>query len=104
MKNVINRRRLELRLNLEDVAKPLKTAHSTIQRWENGEAIMKRACLNPLAKILQLNPVDIVKELDTDDENKRALVVYAINEELEDLEMDDYKNIYNYIHFIKNRQ
>ena len=59
--NKIKARRIELGLTLEDVAKAVSVGRSTVQRWESGLIKnMGRDKIAALAKILQLNPVELV--------------------------------------------
>ena len=59
--NKIKARRIELGLTLEDVAQAVSVGRSTVQRWESGLIKnMGRDKIAALAKILQLNPVELV--------------------------------------------
>ena len=59
--NKIKARRIELGLTLEDVAQAVGVGRSTVQRWESGLIKnMGRDKIAALAKILQLNPVELV--------------------------------------------
>ena len=59
--NKIKTRRQELGLTLEDVAQAVGVGRSTVQRWESGLIKnMGRDKIAALAKILQINPVDLV--------------------------------------------
>lgn len=54
-------RRKELGLTLEDVGKAVGVGRSTVQRWEKGMIKnMGRDKIAALAKILKMNPVELV--------------------------------------------
>jgi len=58
---LIQRRRKELGLTLEDVGKAVGVGRSTVQRWESGLIKnMGRDKIALLAKVLQISPVKIV--------------------------------------------
>lgn len=57
----MKKRRLELKLTLEDVAKAVGVGRSTVRKWENG--IIKNMGNDKiwkLSKILQMDPVEFV--------------------------------------------
>lgn len=59
--NKIYQRRKELGLTLEEVGNAVGVGKSTVRRWENGMIKnMGRDKIAALAKILQINPVDLV--------------------------------------------
>ena len=59
--NKIKARRVELGLTLEDVAKAVGVGRSTVRKWETGMIRnMGRDKIAALAKVLQLNPVELV--------------------------------------------
>ena len=59
--NLIKKRRTELGLTLEDVAKAVNVTRSTVQRWESGLIRnMGRDKVAKLADVLQISPVDLV--------------------------------------------
>lgn len=59
--NMIYRRRKELGLTLEEVGNAVGVGKSTVRRWENGMIKnMGRDKIAALAKVLQINPVDLV--------------------------------------------
>jgi len=61
IKNMIKDRRLELGLTMKEVAKAVGVSEGTISRWESGEiSNMKRSRIASLAKILKLQPSDLV--------------------------------------------
>lgn len=58
---IINKRRLELNLTLEDVGNAVGVGKSTVKKWESGYiSNMKRDKISALAKILNLNPVVLI--------------------------------------------
>lgn len=59
--NKIKARRVELGLTLEDVARAVGVGRSTVRKWETGMIRnMGRDKIAALAKVLQLNPVELV--------------------------------------------
>ena len=72
--NKIKSRRLELGLTLEDVAQAVGVGRSTVRKWETGLIKnMGRDKIAALAKVLQLNPVELVPMLNsirTEDEER----------------------------------
>lgn len=75
----IKKRRISLKLSLEDVAKQCNVSKSTVLRWENGDIFnMKRDKIDSLAKALKIKP--------------SVLIDNSITPELEDLTIvfDDY--------------
>lgn len=59
--NKIKSRRLELGLTLEDVAQAVGVGRSTVRKWETGMIKnMGRDKIAALAKVLQINPVELV--------------------------------------------
>lgn len=58
---LINKRRNELHLTLEEVGKAVGVSKSTVKKWEDGYiSNMRRDKISELAKILQLNPVALI--------------------------------------------
>lgn len=58
---LINKRRTELGLTLEEVGNAVGVSKSTVKKWEDGFiSNMKRDKIAELAKILQLNPVSLI--------------------------------------------
>lgn len=58
---IINKRRLELGLTLEEVGNFVGVSKSTVKKWEDGFiSNMKRDKIAKLAKILKMNPVTFI--------------------------------------------
>lgn len=58
---LINKRRTELGLTLEEVGNAVGVSKSTVKKWEDGFiSNMKRDKIAELAKVLQLNPVSLI--------------------------------------------
>lgn len=58
---IINKKRLELGLTLEEVGNFVGVSKSTVKKWEDGYiSNMKRDKIAKLAKILKLNPVTFI--------------------------------------------
>lgn len=65
--NKIKNRRVELGLTLEEVGQAVGVGRSTVQRWESGLIKnMGRDKIAALAKVLRINPVDLVPMPGTD--------------------------------------
>ncbi len=61
IKEIIKRKRKELNLTLDDIAKACGVSEGTVSRWESGDiGDMKRSRIAALAKILQISPSVIV--------------------------------------------
>lgn len=61
IKNMIKSRRLELGLTMKEVASAVGVSEGTISRWESGEiSNMKRSRIASLAKVLNLQPSDLI--------------------------------------------
>lgn len=58
---LINKKRTELELTLEDVGNAVGVSKSTVKKWEDGFiSNMKRDKIAELAKVLKLNPVSLI--------------------------------------------
>lgn len=58
---LINKKRTELGLTLEEVGNAVGVSKSTVKKWEDGFiSNMKRDKISRLAKILELNPVSLI--------------------------------------------
>lgn len=58
---LINKRRTELELTLEDVGNAVGVSKSTVKKWEDGFiSNMKRDKIAELAKVLKLSPVSLI--------------------------------------------
>jgi repressor LexA len=58
---LINKRRTELGLTLEEVGNAVGVSKSTVKKWEDGFiSNMRRDKISELAKILKLNPVSLI--------------------------------------------
>ncbi len=58
---MINKRRIELGLTLEEVGNIVGVSKSTVKKWENGYiSNMKRDKIELLAKALKMNPVSFI--------------------------------------------
>jgi len=72
--NKIKSRRMELGLTLEDVAQAVGVGRSTVRKWETGLIKnMGRDKIAALAKVLQINPVELVpmpNSVRTEDEER----------------------------------
>ena len=72
--NKIKARRIELGLTLEDVAQAVGVGRSTVRKWETGMIKnMGRDKIAALARVLQINPVELVPMPDavrTEDEER----------------------------------
>ena len=58
---MINARRTELGLTLEDIGNAVGVSKSTVKKWEDGFIEnMKRDKISRLAKVLRLSPVSLI--------------------------------------------
>ena len=58
---LINKRRTELQLTLEEVGNAVGVSKSTVKKWEDGFiSNMRRDKISQLAKVLKLNPVSLI--------------------------------------------
>lgn len=58
---LINKKRTELHLTLEEVGNAVGVSKSTVKKWEDGFiSNMKRDKISELAKVLKLNPVSLI--------------------------------------------
>lgn len=66
---LINNRRTELGLTLEEVGNAVGVSKSTVKKWEDGFiSNMKRDKIAKLAQVLKLNPVSLITGEATDEE------------------------------------
>ena len=72
--NKIKARRIELGLTLEEVAQAVGVGRSTVRKWETGMIRnMGRDKIAALARVLQMNPVELVPmpgTIKTEDEER----------------------------------
>ena len=89
---MINQRRTELGLTLEEVGKVVGVSKSTVKKWEDGFiSNMKRDKIALLAKVLKLNPVafitgDVsaeVKIFDLNSHEKKVVTAYRNKPEMQ---------------------
>lgn len=67
---LINKRRTELKLTLEEVGNAVGVSKSTVKKWEDGFiSNMRRDKISELARILKLNPVSLI----TGEESEQSL-------------------------------
>lgn len=65
---LINKRRLELKLTLEEVGNAVGVAKSTVKKWEDGYiSNMRRDKISKLAQVLDLNPVSLITGVENSD-------------------------------------
>lgn len=53
--------RTEKRITVRGLAESAQVAPSTISKWENGSAVPDLAVLDLVAKVMEVNPFDLVK-------------------------------------------
>ncbi|MGN0620231.1 MAG: LexA family protein [Porcipelethomonas sp.] len=71
---IINQRRTELNLTLEEVGNAVGVSKSTVKKWEDGYiSNMKRDKISQLANVLKLNPVTLVTGEITEPSNVELL-------------------------------
>lgn len=71
---LINKRRTELQLTLEEVGNAVGVSKSTVKKWEDGYiSNMRRDKISELAKILKLNPVSLITGEETDNDESDSI-------------------------------
>lgn len=76
---IISSRRKELGLTLEDVGNFVGVGKSTVLKWENGYiSNMKRDKIALLAKVLQINPTELIDDEPSEPSNIRDIIVNGI--------------------------
>lgn len=61
IEKMINQRRTELKLTLEQVGQAVGVGKSTVKKWEDGYiSNMRRDKIALLAKVLKMNPVSFI--------------------------------------------
>jgi repressor LexA len=73
---LINKRRTELGLTLEEVGNAVGVSKSTVKKWEDGFiSNMRRDKIASLAKVLKLNPVSLIngEEINPSESNYESL-------------------------------
>lgn len=71
--DVLSRRRKELNLTLQDVARKLDVSDSTVQRWESGKIKgMKYSHILKLAEVLDVPPLELLDTTSISTEKKSA--------------------------------
>jgi len=85
--NKIKNRRQELGLTLEEVGNAVKVGRSTVQRWESGLIKnMGRDKIAALARILQMDPVELVPGPVHDDQKNNHYAAYNDPDDMRRLE------------------
>lgn len=76
---LINKRRLELKLTLEEVGNAVGVAKSTVKKWEDGYiSNMRRDKISKLAQVLDLNPVSLITGVENSDNITPLPNMYSI--------------------------
>ena len=76
---LINKRRLELKLTLEEVGNAVGVAKSTVKKWEDGYiSNMRRDKISKLAQVLDLNPVSLITGVESSDNITPLPNMYSI--------------------------
>ena len=104
MDNIINVRRKELGLSLEDVGKSLGVHKSTVMRWEKGDiASLKSSHVYLLSKTLYL-PIEVLLGLEsTTPIENGELIKYRVKIQnmLQDIKsLEDLEKLEKYIKFV----
>ncbi|MDD6467098.1 MAG: S24 family peptidase [Erysipelotrichaceae bacterium] len=77
IKDIIKKRRKELKLTLIDIAKACDVSEATVSRWESGDiGDMKRSRIASLARVLQISPSIIVGNEEDEEIYKSAGIDY----------------------------
>lgn len=92
----IKKRRLELEMSQEELAKKVGYSHKTaICKIEAGERKLKEDVISNLAKALDTTPAYLMGWQDEDDRRERMARFYYRYEELSDLEQAMVRKIMN---------
>lgn len=71
---LINKRRTELGLTLEEVGNAVGVSKSTVKKWEDGYiSNMRRDKISELAKVLRLNPVSLITGEETNENESESI-------------------------------
>lgn len=71
---LINKRRTELDLTLEEVGNAVGVSKSTVKKWEDGYiSNMRRDKISELAKVLRVNPVSLITGEETDENESESI-------------------------------
>lgn len=74
---IINKRRTELGLTLEEVGNAVGVSKSTVKKWEDGFiSNMKRDKISVLAKVLKISPVTLITGEEGDSEAAELLSAF----------------------------
>lgn len=82
----IAQRRRELGLTLDEVGKACGVGKSTVKKWEDGFiSNMKRDKIAALAKVLQVNPLQLIGDASEEAQKKSATELSEADREILDL-------------------
>ncbi|MBP0965476.1 MAG: helix-turn-helix domain-containing protein [Oscillospiraceae bacterium] len=82
----IAQRRRELGLTLDEVGKACGVGKSTVKKWEDGFiSNMKRDKIAALAKVLQVNPLQLIGDASEETQKKSAPELSEADREILDL-------------------
>ena len=109
---LINKRRTELELTLEDVGNAVGVSKSTVKKWEDGFiSNMKRDKISALAKVLKLNPVSLITGETSDEETERISlneqltgIDFALQSETKELTDEQKQSVLDYVKFLKSQK
>lgn len=109
---LINKRRTELELTLEDVGNAVGVSKSTVKKWEDGFiSNMKRDKISALAKVLKLNPVSLITGETSDEETERNSlneqltgIDFALQSETKELTDEQKQSVLDYVKFLKSQK
>ena len=74
VQDILKRRRIELGLTQDDVAKHVGVSETTVSRWESGNiANMRRSRIVKLAEVLQISPGVIMGWADEPEQRQRVV-------------------------------
>jgi transcriptional regulator with XRE-family HTH domain len=111
---LINKKRLELGLTLEEVGNAVGVSKSTVKKWEDGYiSNMKRDKISELAKILHLDPVSLITGEENVNSNKKEPIKPTVTDEdikfalfngADGVTDEMYEEVKNFADFVKNRK
>ena len=101
MKDIISKRRHELKLTLEDVAQRVGVTRATVHRWETGEIVnLGQSRIAALAAVLQISPEYLLGW----NEDPATKMGDDIATAVADLTPEETASLLNYIDFLKSQR
>lgn len=104
-KDKIKKRRIELKLTLEEVAKGVGVSTPTIQRYESGEIKnVRRDKIKRLSDTLQVSPSYLMDWEETENQGNDKIQTLAAHHDGEDWTEEELEDIERFKAFIKSKR